>query len=116
VVTDQDRAGKREVDVGPHVLHRFARQAFESAHVVIRHEPDGAAKKSEGARRVSAVSSQDVAKRVQWRERRVAAVGPFDHGGAFARRHPPATIKSDERVATRGFAQAALSSRKIARH
>jgi len=56
-----------------------------------------------------------VAKRVQWRERRVAAVGPFDHGGAFARRHPPATIKSDEGVATRGFAQGGALQQEIAR-
>jgi len=46
VVTDQDRAGKREVDVGPHVLHRFARQAFESAHVVILTNPTAPPKKS----------------------------------------------------------------------
>jgi len=75
VVTDQDAPGNEKSTSGTmsFTASRGGVRVGARSHT---HEPDGAPKKSEGCEAVSAVSSQDVAKRVQWRERRVAAVGP----------------------------------------
>src|SRR5664280_3910810 len=107
MVTDQDRPGEGEVDVGPRRIGTASWQSLQTSHVVVRDETHRAAEEiGQVARQIGAIARQQYAQDV---ERLVVRVGrhleAIDDRVPGSRRDAPAPVEADERVAPRLFSE-----------
>src|SRR5450631_3363851 len=107
MVTDKDRPGEGEVDVGPGRIGATSWQSLETSHVVVRDETDRATEEvGQVARTIGAIArqqcAQDVERLVVRARRHLDAIDDRVPG---SRRDAPAPVEADERVAPRLFSE-----------